>query len=86
MLLQLGVATHASGDQALARSYLDEAVALTARAGQGLNLGFALLVSGEHAHERGVYPAARDLAADAVDLSREVGDPDLLAGARAQAI
>jgi predicted ATPase/DNA-binding SARP family transcriptional activator len=53
MLLQLGAATHAAGDPALAASYLEEAVESTRRAGRSPSLGFALLVAGTHARERG---------------------------------
>jgi tetratricopeptide (TPR) repeat protein len=59
MLLQLGVATHAAGDPELARSYLDEAVALTAEVAPGPGLGFALLVAGAHARERGELDGSR---------------------------
>ena len=68
MLLQLGVATDAMGDPALARSYLDEAVELTQRAGQGPSLGFALLVAGTHARERGDL----DLASEQLTRAREL--------------
>jgi predicted ATPase/DNA-binding SARP family transcriptional activator len=53
MLLQLGVATHASGDTRLAKAYLQEAVVSSERAGRGPGLGFALLVAGAHARQRG---------------------------------
>jgi predicted ATPase/DNA-binding SARP family transcriptional activator len=75
MLLQLGVATHASGDIALARSYLDEAVELTARAGKGPSLGFALLVAGAHARERGELEAAREQLGRARDLLARTAMP-----------
>ena len=68
MLLQLGVATHASGDPALARSYLDEAVELTAQAGRGPSLGFALLVAGAHARRRGELDRAFEQLATAREL------------------
>jgi predicted ATPase/DNA-binding SARP family transcriptional activator len=68
MLLQLGAATHASGDTALARSYLEEAVELTAQAGSGPSLGFALLVAGAHARERGELEASREQ----LDRAREL--------------
>ncbi len=68
MLLQLGVATHASGDPALARSYLDEAVELTAQAGRGPSLGFALLVAGSHARQRGEL----DRACGQLETAREL--------------
>lgn len=53
MALQLGVATHAWGDTALGRAYLVEALELTARAGRGPSLGFALVVADPHARQRG---------------------------------
>lgn len=68
MLLQLGVATHASGEVALARAYLDEALELTAAAGRGPSLGFALLVAGAHARERGELDLSREQLTDARDL------------------
>ena len=68
MLLQLGVATHASGDPALARSYLDEAVELTAQAGRGPSLGFALLVAGSHARQRGEL----ERASEQLETAREL--------------
>jgi predicted ATPase/DNA-binding SARP family transcriptional activator len=81
MLLQLGAATHASGDTALARSYLEEAVELTAQAGTGPGLGFALLVAGAHARERGELEASREQ----LDRARELlaGTAMLYGSARA---
>ena len=71
MLLQLGAATHALGEHALAASYLAEAVELTRQAGRSPSLGFALLVTGRCARERGDL----DLAVAQLDEAR-----DLLAG------
>ncbi len=58
MLLQLGAATHATGDRRLAASYLAEAVQLTEDAGSGPSLAFALLTSGRHARRRGDHQLA----------------------------
>ena len=68
MLLQLGVATHAAGDLVLAARYLAEAVELTARANRGPSLGFALLISGAHARQRGEL----DLALDQLTAARHL--------------
>ncbi len=70
MLLQLGVAVDAQGDRDLAASYLDEAVRLTERAGRGPSLGFALLVAGALARDRGELAAAVRQLSDARELLR----------------
>ena len=67
MLLQLGAATHAAGEHALAASYLEEAVELTRQAGRSPSLGFALLVAGTHARQRGDL----DLAVAQLDEARD---------------
>ena len=68
MLLQLGSATHAAGDRALAASYLEEAVELTRQAGRSPSLGFALLVAGTHARERGELDLSVAQLGEARDL------------------
>lgn len=60
-----GCCAGAAGDTTLARSYLEEAVLLTARAGTGPSLGFALLVAGALARDvvdPGVLAQAEQLA------------------------
>lgn len=71
MLLQLGVAADAEGDRELAASYLDEAVSLCEQAGRGPSLGFALLVAGALARERGEVARADRQLTDARELLGE---------------
>jgi predicted ATPase/DNA-binding SARP family transcriptional activator/tetratricopeptide (TPR) repeat protein len=73
MVLQLGVAATAAGDQALGAAYLEEAIDLTSRVGRGPSLGFALLVAGEHALRRGDLDLARDQLTEARALLAETG-------------